>query len=103
MRCWTEETFGPVCPVRAFSDEEEAIEIANASEYGLASYAVTTDQARIRRLASSLETGIIGINDGVPAIASVPFGGLKQSGFGREGGRWGVEEYLETVTVSSIP
>ena len=103
MRCWTEETFGPVCPVRAFSEEEEAIEIANASEYGLASYAVTTDHARIRRLGSSLETGIIGINDGVPAIASVPFGGLKQSGFGREGGRWGVEEYLETVTVSSIP
>ncbi len=103
MRCWTEETFGPVCPVRAFLEEDEAIEIANASEYGLASYAVTEDRDRIRRLGSSLETGIIGINDGVPAIASVPFGGLKQSGFGREGGRWGVEEYLESVTVSRVP
>ena len=100
MRCWHEETFGPVCPVRAFDDEEEAIGLANDTEFGLASYAITQDDDRIERLGRSLESGIIGINDPVPAIAVVPFGGLKQSGFGREGGKWGVQEYLEPVTVS---
>lgn len=100
MRCWHEETFGPVCPVRAFDEESEAIAIANDSEYGLASYAITRDAARIDRLSRSLQTGIIGINDPVPAIARVPFGGLKLSGFGREGGRWGLREYVEPVTIS---
>ncbi len=100
MRCWHEETFGPVCPVRAFDDEEEAVGLANDTEFGLASYAITQDDDRIERLGRSLESGIIGINDPVPAIAVVPFGGLKQSGFGREGGKWGVQEYLEPVTVS---
>ena len=100
MRCWHEETFGPVCPVRAFDDEEEAIGLANDTEFGLASYAITQDDDRIERLGRSLESGIVGINDPVPAIAVVPFGGLKQSGFGREGGKWGVQEYLEPVTVS---
>ncbi len=100
MRCWHEETFGPVCPVRAFDDEEEAVLLANDTEFGLASYAITHDAARIERLSRTLESGIVGINDPVPAIAVVPFGGLKQSGFGREGGKWGVHEYLEPVTVS---
>jgi succinate-semialdehyde dehydrogenase/glutarate-semialdehyde dehydrogenase len=102
MRCWHEETFGPVCPVRAFDDEAEAIALANDTEFGLASYAITQDDDRIERLGRSLESGIIGINDPVPAIAVVPFGGLKQSGFGREGGKWGVHEYLEPVTVSRV-
>jgi succinate-semialdehyde dehydrogenase/glutarate-semialdehyde dehydrogenase len=102
MRCWHEETFGPVCPVRAFDDESEAISIANDTEFGLASYAITRDAARIERLSRTLESGIIGINDPVPAIAVVPFGGLKQSGFGREGGKWGVHEYLEPVTLSMV-
>ncbi len=100
MRCWHEETFGPVCPVRSFRDESEAIALANDTEYGLASYVITNDDDRIERLAAVLDTGIIGVNDPVPAIAAVPFGGLKQSGFGREGGRWGLQEYLEPVTVS---
>ncbi len=102
MRCWHEETFGPVCPVRAFDDEEEAVLLANDTEFGLASYAITRDAARIERLSRTLESGIIGINDPVPAIAVVPFGGLKQSGFGREGGKWGVHEYLEPVTLSMV-
>ena len=102
MRCWTEETFGPVCPVRSFEDDAEAIRLANDSPYGLAAYAVTSDPARSERLGRTLSAGIIGINDGIPAVAAVPFGGVGQSGFGREGGRWGLAEYLETITVSRI-
>ncbi|MDG2022021.1 MAG: NAD-dependent succinate-semialdehyde dehydrogenase [Phycisphaerales bacterium] len=102
MRCWNEETFGPVCPIRRFEDDEEAMALANDSVFGLASYVVTDDQERIRRLGDELHTGIIGVNDPGPAVASVPFGGVKHSGFGREGGRWGLEEYLELVTVSTI-
>ena len=102
MRCWTEETFGPVCPVRSFEDEGEAIRLANDSPYGLAAYAVTDDPARSERLGRTLAAGIIGINDGIPAVAAVPFGGVGQSGFGREGGRWGLDEYLETITVSRV-
>ena len=102
MRCWREETFGPVCPVRIFDDEAEALAVANDSDFGLASYVVTNDEERIRRLGDELRTGIIGVNDPGPAVAGVPFGGVKHSGFGREGGRWGLEEYLELVTVSAI-
>ena len=100
MRCWTEETFGPVCPVRAFEDDDEAIRLANDSRHGLAAYAVTTDRSRIDRLGRELTAGIIGVNDAIPAVAAVPFGGVGHSGFGREGGRWGLAEYLETITVS---
>ena len=102
MRCWREETFGPVCPVRIFDDEAEALAVANDSDFGLASYVVTNDEERIRRLGDELRTGIIGVTDPGPAVAGVPFGGVKHSGFGREGGRWGLEEYLELVTVSAI-
>lgn len=102
MLCWQEETFGPVCPIRAFDDDDEAISLANSSEYGLAGYAVTDVPERIERLGRDLRTGIIGINDGAPAVANVPFGGVGHSGFGREGGRWGLREYLEVVTVSRI-
>jgi len=100
MQCWREETFGPVCPVRAFRDDDEAIDLANDSEYGLASYAITSNPRRIERLGLELRTGVVGINDPGPAVAAVPFGGVRHSGFGREGGRWGLEEYLEIVTVS---
>ena len=102
MRCWREETFGPVCPVRSFRDDDEAIELANDSEYGLAAYAITSAPDRIERLGTSLQAGVIGINDPGPAVAAVPFGGVRHSGFGREGGRWGLEEYLELVTVSQV-
>ena len=102
MLCWQEETFGPVCPVRSFTDDDEALELANDTEYGLAGYAITDDPERIARLGRDLQAGIIGINDGGPAVAQVPFGGIKHSGFGREGGRWGVQEYLELTTVSCI-
>ncbi|MBZ9751568.1 NAD-dependent succinate-semialdehyde dehydrogenase [Deinococcus sp. HMF7604] len=97
-----EETFGPVAPVVAFDTEEEALRLANASEYGLAAYAYTRDLSRAWRVAEALEYGIVGINDGVPSAGAphVPFGGMKNSGVGREGGHWGLDEYLETKFIS---
>lgn len=97
-----EETFGPVAPVVVFDTEEEALRLANASEYGLAAYAYTRDLARAWRVAEGLEYGIVGINDGLPSAGSphVPFGGMKSSGVGREGGHWGLEEYLEIKFIS---
>ena len=100
MRCWKEETFGPMCPIRSFSTEEEAVELANDSTYGLASYVCTHDEDRIERLGRLLQTGIIGINDPGPAIASVPVGGIRCSGYGREGGRWALDAYLSTIMAS---
>ncbi|MCA9286899.1 MAG: NAD-dependent succinate-semialdehyde dehydrogenase [Phycisphaerales bacterium] len=95
-----EETFGPVAPVRVFHKEEEAIAWANDSEYGLAAYMYTRDASRLIRVAEALEYGIIGANDGGPSTAQAPFGGVKHSGHGREGGREGMAEYLETKFVS---
>lgn len=97
-----EETFGPVAPVVPFDTEEQAIEYANNSEYGLAAYAYTKDLSRAWRVAEALEYGIVGINDGVPSASSphVPFGGMKNSGVGREGGHWGLDEYLEIKFIS---
>ncbi len=100
MKLLEEETFGPVAPVLRFSTEAEAIERANATPFGLASYVYTRDLARAIRVAEALEYGIVGVNDGVPSVAYAPFGGVKQSGIGREGGPWGLEEYLETKFVS---
>ena len=100
MRLAQEETFGPVSPVARFFHEEEAIELANASAYGLAAYFFTRDAARLMRVAESLEYGVIGANDGAPSTAQAPFGGMKHSGFGREGGRYAMEDYLETKYVS---
>ena len=102
MRILREETFGPVAAVVEFRDEEEAIRLANDSEYGLAAYAYTNDLGRAWRLSESLEYGIIGINDGIPTSMSpqAPFGGMKNSGVGREGGIWGLEEYLEVKFTS---
>ncbi|MBR0650964.1 NAD-dependent succinate-semialdehyde dehydrogenase [Roseomonas terrae] len=90
-----EETFGPVAPLFRFKTEEEAIRLANDTEFGLASYFYARDVGRIFRVAEALEYGIIGINEGIISTAEVPFGGLKQSGLGREGSHLGIEEYLE--------
>jgi len=99
-RAVAEEIFGPVAPVVAFADDDEAIELANATEYGLAAYAYTRSLDRAVRAAEEIEAGMIGINRGMVSDASAPFGGLKQSGLGREGGEAGLEEYLETVYVA---
>lgn len=94
-----EETFGPVAALMTFDTEKEVIERANDTEYGLAGYYFTRDVGRVWRLAEELECGILGANDGSPSTDQTPSGGLKQSGFGREGGRYGVEEYLEIKSV----
>jgi succinate-semialdehyde dehydrogenase/glutarate-semialdehyde dehydrogenase len=95
MRCAREETFGPVAPLLRFKDEAEAIALANATEYGLASYFYARDVARTWRVAEALEYGMVGINTGVFSNEVAPFGGVKQSGIGREGSRYGIDEYLE--------
>jgi len=91
-----EEIFGPILGIVTFSTEDEAVRIANSSEYGLVSYAYTQDLARAHRLIDSLVTGMMGINTGLVSNAAAPFGGLKQSGLGREGGHEGIHEYLDT-------
>ncbi|MBU2698105.1 NAD-dependent succinate-semialdehyde dehydrogenase [Pimelobacter sp. 30-1] len=94
------EIFGPVAPITTFTEEDEAIRLANATEYGLAAYAYTRDLARTIRLAERLETGMLGINTGLVSNPAAPFGGVKASGFGREGGFEGIEEYLDTTYVA---
>ncbi len=96
MLCAKEETFGPVAPVFRFNTEAEAIAAANATEFGLASYFYSRDVGRIFRVAEALEYGMVGINTGLISTAEVPFGGVKQSGLGREGARQGIDDYLET-------
>ncbi|MFO1376739.1 MAG: NAD-dependent succinate-semialdehyde dehydrogenase [Steroidobacteraceae bacterium] len=90
-----EETFGPVAPVLRFETEAEAIELANATRFGLAAYLYTRDVSRVWRVSEALEFGIVGINDGIISTESAPFGGWKESGIGREGGRYGLDEYTE--------
>jgi succinate-semialdehyde dehydrogenase / glutarate-semialdehyde dehydrogenase len=99
MRCASEETFGPVAPLFRFADEDEAIALANATEYGLASYFYARDLGRVWRVAESLEYGMVGVNVGLIANEVAPFGGVKQSGIGREGSKYGIEEFLETKYV----
>ncbi|NBW47556.1 MAG: aldehyde dehydrogenase family protein, partial [Betaproteobacteria bacterium] len=95
MRCAREETFGPVAPVFRFKTEAEAVELANSTEFGLAAYFYSRDMGRIFRVAEGLESGMVGINTGIISAAEVPFGGVKQSGLGREGSRHGIEDYVE--------
>ena len=90
-----EETFGPVAPLFRFKTEDEAIAMANATEFGLACYFYARDIGRVWRVAEGLEYGMVGINEGIISTAEAPFGGVKESGLGREGSRHGVEEYLE--------
>ncbi len=100
MLCFREETFGPVAPVMAFDTEEEAVRLANDSRFGLAAYFFTRDAARLMRVAEALEYGIVGANDGAPSTAQAPFGGVKESGFGREGGKYVMEAYTEIKYMS---
>ena len=100
MRILEEETFGPVAPIVGFTDEAEIIRAANATPFGLAAYVWTRDLGRAFRIAEQLEYGIVGVNDGVPAAPHAPFGGVKFSGIGREGGPWGMDEYLDIRYVS---
>ena len=100
MRILEEETFGPVAPIVGFTNEAEIIRAANATPYGLAAYVWTKDLGRAFRIAEQLEYGIVGVNDGLPAAPHAPFGGVKFSGIGREGGPWGMDEYLDIRYVS---
>ena len=100
MLCFREETFGPIAPVCVFDTESEALAIANGTPYGLAAYLFTADGARIMRMSEALHYGIVGVNDALPATAQAPFGGVKHSGLGREGGHHGIEEYLDLKYVS---
>ena len=90
-----EETFGPVAPLFRFRTEEEAIRLANDTPFGLAAYFYARDVGRIFRVAEALESGMVGINEGLISTEVAPFGGVKESGLGREGSRYGIEEYLE--------
>jgi succinate-semialdehyde dehydrogenase/glutarate-semialdehyde dehydrogenase len=99
MELSCEETFGPVVPVFRFASEEEVIAQANDTPFGLAGYFYSNDVKRIWRVASALETGLVGVNEGAIAAQAVPFGGVKESGYGREGSHWGLDEYLHTKYV----
>ncbi len=99
-RLVAEEIFGPVAPVLTFDDEAEAVAAANDTEYGLIAYVYTRDLERALRVAEALQTGMVGVNQGVISNAAAPFGGVKQSGYGREGGREGIDEYLEVKYLS---
>jgi succinate-semialdehyde dehydrogenase/glutarate-semialdehyde dehydrogenase len=96
MRIYREETFGPVAPVIAYDDPEQVLEMANDTSYGLAAYVYTNNMAQAMKAFAGLRFGIIGINDINPTAAAAPFGGMKESGLGREGAREGIAEYLET-------
>jgi succinate-semialdehyde dehydrogenase/glutarate-semialdehyde dehydrogenase len=99
-RLLREEIFGPIAPVKGFRDEDEAIAAANDTEFGLVAYLYTSDVKRALRVSERLETGMIGLNQGIVSNAAAPFGGIKHSGFGREGGPEGIEEYLEIKYVA---
>jgi succinate-semialdehyde dehydrogenase/glutarate-semialdehyde dehydrogenase len=91
-----EEIFGPLAPVMPFTTDEEVVALANDSIYGLAAYFYSRDIARVWRVARQLEYGIVGINTGMVSNEVAPFGGIKQSGLGREGSRYGIDDYLES-------
>jgi succinate-semialdehyde dehydrogenase / glutarate-semialdehyde dehydrogenase len=99
-RIFKEEVFGPVAPVIGFDTEEEGIAAANDTEYGLAAYVYTQSLDRALRVAEAIEAGMVGVNRGVISDPAAPFGGVKESGFGREGGSEGIEEYLDTKYIA---
>jgi len=96
MLCFKEETFGPLAPIFKFSNEEEVIELANSTEFGLAAYFFTKDLGRTWRVSEALEYGMVGINNGHVSTCEAPFGGIKESGMGREGSKYGIDDYTET-------
>jgi benzaldehyde dehydrogenase (NAD) len=100
MAAFEQEIFGPVAPIAVFDTEDEAVAAANDTEYGLVAYVYTQNLKRALRVCEGLQTGMIGLNQGVVSNAQAPFGGVKQSGFGREGGYEGIEEYLSTKYVA---
>jgi len=95
MKVAVEETFGPVAPLFKFETEEEVVELANATEFGLASYFFSKDVSKIFRVAEALEYGMVGVNTGLISTEVAPFGGVKQSGLGREGSKYGMDDFLE--------
>jgi succinate-semialdehyde dehydrogenase/glutarate-semialdehyde dehydrogenase len=99
-RLLREEIFGPVAPIATFSTDDEAIAAANKTEYGLVAYLFTSNLNRALRVTEALETGMVGLNQGMVSNPAAPFGGVKQSGIGREGGREGINEYLEVKYVA---
>nr|WP_196139641.1 NAD-dependent succinate-semialdehyde dehydrogenase [Aliikangiella sp. G2MR2-5] len=99
MDIFNSEIFGPVAAIIPFENEEEVINLANQTEYGLCSYAFTSNMNRVFRLSEKLDFGMVGINEGVLSNPAAPFGGVKESGMGREGGRWGIDDYLENKYV----
>ncbi|GED31974.1 NAD-dependent succinate-semialdehyde dehydrogenase [Brevibacillus centrosporus] len=100
MVCMQEETFGPIAPVSTYTDDQEVVERANNTPFGLAAYVFTQSLTKAFYFSENLEYGIVGVNDGGPSVAQAPFGGMKESGLGREGGHHGIEEYLEVKYVS---
>jgi succinate-semialdehyde dehydrogenase/glutarate-semialdehyde dehydrogenase len=99
-RLLREEIFGPVAPIVTFTDEDEAVAAANDTEFGLVAYVYTRDITRALRVIEKLDTGMVGLNRGIVSNPAAPFGGVKQSGVGREGGREGIDEYLEVKHVA---
>ena len=100
MEIFSTEIFGPVAPLFRFADEAEAIRLANDTPFGLAAYAYTRDIGRAMRVASKLQYGMVGMNDGLISTEVTPFGGVKESGIGREGAIEGLEEYLSVKYIS---
>ncbi|WP_413375898.1 NAD-dependent succinate-semialdehyde dehydrogenase [Alkalihalobacillus sp. 1P02AB] len=100
MLCMQEETFGPLAPIATFASIDDVIRRANETPFGLAAYVFTKDLSEAFKISEALEYGIVGLNDGLPSVAQAPFGGMKESGLGREGGHWGIEEYLEVKYIS---
>ncbi|MGM8364516.1 NAD-dependent succinate-semialdehyde dehydrogenase [Virgibacillus sp. W0181] len=100
MDIFTEETFGPVAPIITFSSEEELLDMVNHEEYGLASYLYSNNMSRVIRMTENLEYGMVGVNDPLPFVVQSPFGGVKESGVGKEGGHQGIDGYLEEKMIS---
>ena len=100
MRIMREETFGPVAPIASFTADDAVLEVANELPFGLAAFVFTRDLRRAVRVTEALDYGIVGVNDALPGAPHVPFGGWKHSGAGKEGGRMGLEEFLETKLIS---